>query len=49
MTDATCTTWFGTENVYVHLINFMPITAITAELFNKGNRAQNFRIQPLAL
>mmetsp|Transcript_17043 Transcript_17043/g.35573 ORF Transcript_17043/g.35573 Transcript_17043/m.35573 type:complete len:1400 (+) Transcript_17043:267-4466(+) len=36
MTDATCTTWFGTENVYVHLINLMPVTAITAELFNKG-------------
>ena len=36
MTDATCTTWFGTENIYVHLINFMPVTAITAELFDKG-------------
>jgi len=35
MTDVTCTTWFGTENIYVHLINFMPVTAITAELFNK--------------
>ncbi|KAL7543920.1 hypothetical protein ACHAXR_013299 [Thalassiosira sp. AJA248-18] len=36
MTDVTCTTWFGTENIYVHLINFMPVTAITAELFDKG-------------
>jgi endoglucanase Acf2 len=36
MTDATCTTWFGTENIYVHLINFMPVTAITAELFDKA-------------
>ncbi len=36
MTDATCTTWFGNENIYVHLINFMPVTAITAELFDKG-------------
>ena len=36
MTDATCTTWFGTENIYVHLINFMPVTAITSELFDKG-------------
>ena len=36
MTDATCTTWFGTENIYVHLINFMPVTAITTELFDKG-------------
>ncbi|KAL3790673.1 hypothetical protein HJC23_009773 [Cyclotella cryptica] len=36
MTDVTCTTWFGTEKVYVHLINFMPVTAITSELFDKG-------------
>lgn len=36
MTDVTCTTWFGTENIYVHLINFMPVTAITAELFDEG-------------
>ena len=36
MTDVTCTTWFGTEQIYVHLINFMPVTAITAELFDKG-------------
>ena len=36
MTDVTCTTWFGNENIYVHLINFMPVTAITAELFGKG-------------
>lgn len=35
MTDVTCTTWFGTESIYVHLINFMPVTAITAELFDK--------------
>jgi endo-1,3(4)-beta-glucanase len=36
MTDVTCSTWFGTENIYVHLINFMPVTAITTELFDKG-------------
>lgn len=36
MTDATCTTWFGNENIYVHLINFMPVTAVTGELFDKG-------------
>ena len=35
MTDVTCTTWFGTESIYVHLINFLPVTAITAELFDK--------------
>jgi hypothetical protein len=34
MTDATCTTWFGTESIYVHLINFMPVTSITNELFD---------------
>jgi len=36
MTDVTSTTWFGTEVVYVHLINFMPVTAITSELFDKA-------------
>jgi hypothetical protein len=36
MTDVTCTTWFGTEDIYVHLINFMPVTPITSELFDKG-------------
>ena len=36
MTDVTSTTWFGNDNIYVHLINFMPVTAITSELFDKG-------------
>jgi hypothetical protein len=36
MTDVTCTTWFGTNEIYVHLINFMPVTPITSELFDKG-------------
>jgi len=36
MTDVTSTTWFGTEVVYVHLINFLPVTAITSELFDKA-------------
>lgn len=36
MTDVTCTTWFGTESIYVHLINFLPVTPITSELFDKG-------------
>ena len=36
MTDVTCTTWFGNEDIYVHLINFMPVTPITSELFDKG-------------
>ena len=36
MTDVTCTTWFGNDNIYVHLINFMPVTAMTTELFDNG-------------
>ena len=36
MTDVTSTTWFGTEVVYVHLINLMPVTAITSDLFDKA-------------
>lgn len=42
MTDVTCTTWFGTETIYVHLINFMPVTAITSELFDKGMPRSNY-------
>jgi len=34
MLDAICSTWFGTENLYVHMINFLPVTAITRYLFN---------------
>jgi|AntRauTorckE5430_2_1112549.scaffolds.fasta_scaffold00306_4 endo-1,3(4)-beta-glucanase len=33
MMDVTATTWFGTKELYVHMINFMPVTAITKELF----------------
>mmetsp|Transcript_22238 Transcript_22238/g.32478 ORF Transcript_22238/g.32478 Transcript_22238/m.32478 type:complete len:916 (-) Transcript_22238:215-2962(-) len=32
--DVTSTTWFGTNPIYVHLINVMPITSITEELFD---------------
>jgi endo-1,3(4)-beta-glucanase len=35
MLDAVCTTWFRTESLYVHMINFMPVTSITGELFNR--------------
>jgi endo-1,3(4)-beta-glucanase len=38
MTDVVCTTWFGTDNIYVHLINFLPVTAITSELFDEGKQ-----------
>jgi endo-1,3(4)-beta-glucanase len=35
MLDAVCSTWFRTETLYVHMINFMPVTSITGELFNR--------------
>jgi endoglucanase Acf2 len=34
MMDVTITTWFGTKPLYVHMINFMPITSITREMFD---------------
>ena len=33
--DATATTWFGDKQVYVHLINLLPITSITETLFDQ--------------
>ncbi len=36
MMDVTVSTWFGPEKLYVHMINFMPVTAITKELFDPG-------------
>ena len=34
--DVTATTWFGNKPFYVHLINLLPITSITEELFDKN-------------
>lgn len=34
MLDAVCSTWFGAQKLYVHMINFLPATAITSELFD---------------
>jgi len=34
MMDVTIATWFGTESLYVHMINFLPVTGITKELFD---------------
>jgi endoglucanase Acf2 len=34
MLDAVSSTWFGTSSLYVHMINEMPVTAITSELFD---------------
>ena len=42
MMDVTITTWFGTDPKYVHLINFMPITAITRDVFDKSYIEEQF-------
>jgi len=36
MLDVVASTWFGTENLYVHLINEIPVTAVTEELFDRA-------------
>jgi endoglucanase Acf2 len=36
MLDAVASTWFGTESLYVHMINEIPVTAITGQLFAKS-------------
>lgn len=36
MTDVVCSTWFGTDPLYVHMINFIPVTAVTGELFRRS-------------
>lgn len=33
MLDAIKSTWFGTNELYIHLINFIPVTTITGALF----------------
>lgn len=35
MLDAICSTWFGTSQLYVHMINFLPVTSVTGDLFDK--------------
>eukprot|EP00977_Amphora_coffeiformis_P004556 scaffold982_cov169-Amphora_coffeaeformis.AAC.9 len=35
MLDAICSTWFGTDPLYVHMINFIPVTSVTGDLFSK--------------
>jgi endo-1,3(4)-beta-glucanase len=35
MLDAVASTWFGTESLYVHMINEIPVTAVTGQLFTK--------------
>jgi len=36
MLDAICSTWFGTDPLYVHMINFIPVTSVTGNLFSKN-------------
>lgn len=43
MLDAVCSTWFGTASLYVHMINFMPVTAVTALLFNRTYVEDEFK------
>ena len=42
MMDAVCSTWFGTKSLYVHMINFMPVTAATSILFNQSYVEREF-------
>lgn len=44
MMDATVSTWFGTDPLYVHMINFMPVTAITRELFTVDYVKEEFKV-----
>lgn len=45
MMDVTVSTWFGTKPLYVHMINFMPVTSITKELFSKEYTSIEFETQ----
>lgn len=49
MMDATVSTWFGSNPLYVHMINFMPITSITRELFDATYLQEEFTkaIEPI--
>merc|ERR1712187_158246 len=43
MLDAICTTWFGTSKLYVHMINFIPLTSVTGELFKSSYVSQEYQ------
>eukprot|EP00978_Attheya_sp_CCMP212_P012890 scaffold32178_cov54-Attheya_sp.AAC.8 len=49
MLDVTCSTWFGSNKLYVHMINFMPVTAITRVLFDQRYIEEEYEkvIKPL--
>ena len=40
MLDVAVNTWFGTDPLYIHMINAIPITAITNVLFDKTSYVQ---------
>jgi endoglucanase Acf2 len=42
MLDAICSTWFGTEKLYVHMINFLPVTSVTGNLFGSEYVSQEY-------
>jgi endoglucanase Acf2 len=49
MLDALCSTWFGNEELYVHMINFMPVTSVTGELFSQSYIEHEYKksLEPL--
>jgi endo-1,3(4)-beta-glucanase len=42
MLDVVCNTWFGSDPLYIHMINAIPITAATALLFDKSYVSQEY-------
>ena len=51
MLDAVCSTWFGTEPLYVHMINLLPVTAATGELWDHEYASLEFKnvLEPLGV
>ena len=49
MLDAIASTWFGTESLYVHMINEIPVTAVTEALFDIAYVEQEYNnvLKPL--
>jgi endo-1,3(4)-beta-glucanase len=49
MSDIVCSTWFGTNKLYVHMINFLPLTAVTSLLFDSEYVKDEFEsaIEPI--
>ena len=43
MLDVVCQTWFGTQLLFVHLINFLPVTTVTGELFTKTYASKEYQ------